>query len=128
MGQKHPSGHLLTIPLVYMWGDAHFYWTHRLLHTPWLYKRYDVKIAIIAVVASHIVDEPRVHKEHHESFNPDPFSGLSMHWAESTIYFSSAILISPLVPLWVFRLLSLGLLVSSSWGVMCIFVGLKTYS
>ena len=117
----------MTIPLVYMWGDAHFYWTHRLLHTPWLYKRCDVKIAIIAAVTSHIVDEPRVHKEHHESFNPDPFSGLSMHWAESTIYFSSAILISPLVPLWVFRLLSLGLLVSS-WEVMCIFVGLKSYS
>ena len=58
------------------------------------------------------VVECRVHKEHHESFNPDPFSGLSMHWAESTIYFSSAILISPIVPLWVFRLLSLGLLVS----------------
>ena len=56
----------------------------------------------------------RVHKEHHESFNSDPFSGLSMHWAESTIYFSSALLISPIVPLWVFRLLSLGLLVSVS--------------
>merc|ERR1712192_22417 len=52
-----------------------------------------------------------IHKEHHESFNPDPFSGLSMHWAESTIYFSSAITISPIVPLWVFRLLSLGLLI-----------------
>ena len=35
-----------------------------------------------------------------------------MHWAESTIYFSSALLISPIVPLWVFRLFSLGLLVS----------------
>merc|ERR1712037_857807 len=71
-----------------IWADTHFYWTHRLLHTPWLYKR--------------------VHKEHHESFNPDPFSGLSMHWAESFIYFSASILISPIVPLWVFRLLSLG--------------------
>ena len=36
--KNHP-GHLVTIPLVYMWGDAHFYWSHRLLHTPWLYKR-----------------------------------------------------------------------------------------
>ena len=63
----------------------------------------------------------RVHKEHHESFNPDPFSGLSMHWAESTIYFSSALLISPIVPLWVFRLLSLGLLVSVSSSTHLLF-------
>lgn len=39
----------------YFWGDFHFYWTHRMLHTKWLYRN--------------------VHKVHHESFNPDPFSG-----------------------------------------------------
>ena len=57
------------IVLMYIWGDFHFYWTHRLLHTQMLYKA--------------------VHKVHHQSFNPDPFSGLSMHWFESAIYFSS---------------------------------------
>ena len=57
------------IALMYMWADFHFYWTHRLLHTQMLYKT--------------------VHKVHHQSFNPDPFSGLSMHWVESAIYFSS---------------------------------------
>ena len=40
----------------YLWGDLHFYWTHRMLHTKWLYKN--------------------VHKVHHESYNPDPFSGM----------------------------------------------------
>ena len=77
--------------LLYLWGDCHFYWTHRLLHTPWLYKN--------------------VHKEHHESFNPDPFSGLSMHWFESAVYFSAAPLISFAAPLWLFRLLVKGLIV-----------------
>ena len=41
--------------LLYLWGDFHFYWTHRMLHTHWFYKN--------------------VHKIHHESYNPDPFSG-----------------------------------------------------
>jgi len=61
--------HFIGIVLMYLWGDFHFYWTHRLLHTPWFYKS--------------------VHKIHHESYNPDPFSGLSMHWFESAVYFSA---------------------------------------
>ena len=44
--------------LVYLWADFHFYWTHRMLHTKWLYKN--------------------VHKVHHESYNPDPFSGMGL--------------------------------------------------
>lgn len=59
--------------LIYLWGDFHFYWTHRFLHLPYFYKT--------------------VHKYHHESYNPDPFSGLSMHWFESSVYFSSALLL-----------------------------------
>jgi sterol desaturase/sphingolipid hydroxylase (fatty acid hydroxylase superfamily) len=83
---------LLGGVIVYMWGDAHFYFTHRLLHSTWLYKN--------------------VHKEHHESFNPTPFSGLSMHWFESMVYFSSAPLLAMAgVPLWLFRLMAKGLIV-----------------
>jgi sterol desaturase/sphingolipid hydroxylase (fatty acid hydroxylase superfamily) len=82
----------LTALAVYVWGDAHFYWTHRLLHTSWLYKN--------------------VHKEHHESFNPDPFSGLSMHPIESSIYFSAGLIPGLLgVPMWLVRLNFIGLLV-----------------
>ena len=66
--------HMLGALMIYLWGDFHFYWTHRLLHTPWFYKS--------------------VHKTHHESYNPDPFSGLSMHWFESAVYFSAAPLLA----------------------------------
>ena len=53
--QLNGIGLFLSLFLVITWGDFHFYWTHRMLHTKWLYKN--------------------VHKVHHESFNPDPFSG-----------------------------------------------------
>ena len=46
--------HGVAAVLIYLWGDFHFYWTHRMLHTQWFYKS--------------------VHKIHHESYNPDPFS------------------------------------------------------
>jgi len=50
------------LPICYLWGDMHVYWTHRILHIPILYKY--------------------IHKTHHLSFNPEPFSSLSMHPVE----------------------------------------------
>lgn len=77
--------------VLYIWGDTHFYWSHRLLHTPFLYRN--------------------VHKEHHKSHNPDPWSGLSMHWFESSVYFSAAPIVAPFLPLWIFRCLLKGLII-----------------
>lgn len=45
--------------------DAYFYWSHRLLHVPWLYRS--------------------VHHVHHRSLNPTPFASFSFHPVESVI-------------------------------------------
>ena len=78
-------------------GETHFYWTHRLLHqNRWLYQN--------------------VHKIHHESVNPDPLSGLSMHPIESLIYFSAAYFVSAVTPLWIGRLMIKMLLIEPLQG------------
>ena len=52
--------------------SAHFYWIHRMLHWPPLYKRF--------------------HALHHRNTNIGPWSGMSMHPVESTIYMSSMLI------------------------------------
>ena len=52
--------------------SAHFYLGHRLLHTPWLYKK--------------------VHALHHRNVEVGPWSGLAMHPVEHVIYFSTVMI------------------------------------
>lgn len=61
--------------------EAHFFFTHRMIHSPLLYKH--------------------VHSVHHNSVNPSPWSSLSMHPVEHLIYFSGSLihLIVPSHPL-----------------------------
>ena len=55
----------LLVPAIH---EVHFFFIHRLIHTPWLYKR--------------------VHSVHHNSINPSPWSSLSMHPVEGALYFA----------------------------------------
>lgn len=73
----HPIWYVLWFALMPAWGSFHFYWVHRLLHWPPLYKR--------------------AHALHHRNVNVGPWSGISMHPIEHAIYFSS-LLIHFIVP------------------------------
>lgn len=57
---------LLVTPVII---SFHFYWIHRLIHLPFLYKH--------------------IHSLHHRNTNVGPWSGLSMHPLEHLLYFSS---------------------------------------
>lgn len=65
---------LLSVPF---WTEVHFYFIHRLIHWPPLYRA--------------------VHQLHHRNVNPTPWSGLSMHPIEHLLYFS-VVLFACLIP------------------------------
>ncbi len=67
-----PIGFILLFFLVPFIHEVGFYFAHRSLHWPPLYKL--------------------AHKLHHRNINPGPWSGLSMHPIEHIIYFSSILL------------------------------------
>ena len=55
--------------IIFVTVDVHFYWTHRLLHWPPLFRA--------------------VHYAHHESRNPSCWSSVSFHPVEAAIFFST---------------------------------------
>ena len=69
---EHPVGFIALFFLVPFIHEVSFYFGHRLLHWPPLYR--------IA------------HKLHHRNVNPGPWSGLSMHPIEHLIYFGPILL------------------------------------
>ena len=73
----HPIWFAVMLFLTPMWISFHFYWVHRALHWPPLYR--------IA------------HALHHRNTNVGPWSGLSMHPVEHVLFFSS-VLIHFIVP------------------------------
>jgi len=60
---------MVAIPIIH---EFHFYWVHRLIHWPPLYRT--------------------VHYLHHKNVNPVPWSGLSMHPIEHLLYFSGVLI------------------------------------
>ncbi len=64
-GSNGYSQELLAFVVYSFFYDAYFYWTHRLMHQGWLYKK--------------------VHVIHHRSLNPTPFASFSFHPIEAVI-------------------------------------------
>jgi sterol desaturase/sphingolipid hydroxylase (fatty acid hydroxylase superfamily) len=56
---------LLSLPLMLVFHDTYFYWTHRLPHTRWLFRRF--------------------HGVHHRSRNPSPWAAYAFHPVEALI-------------------------------------------
>ncbi len=69
--QEHPVYSIVLFLLIPIINEVHFYFIHRFLHWPPLYRA--------------------VHKLHHNNVNPGPWSGLAMHPVEHLLYFSSAL-------------------------------------
>lgn len=95
--KNDPINVICTLAGLFVWIDTHFYFMHRLLHVPILYRH--------------------IHKVHHESINPDPWSGLSFHPVEAFLYFSSLLICCVLpIPHWAFCLHKTALLVAPANG------------
>lgn len=56
---------VLSIPLTLLLHDTYFYWIHRLMHQPYLYRK--------------------VHLTHHRSVNPSPWAAYSFHPIEAVL-------------------------------------------
>jgi lathosterol oxidase len=66
-----------SLPLLIVWQDFYFYWTHRLMHTRWLFRH--------------------VHGVHHRSRHPSPWAAYAFHPIEALN--NSVMLLIPLATL-----------------------------
>ncbi|WP_298839419.1 sterol desaturase family protein [uncultured Roseobacter sp.] len=91
IGQS-PVWFVLFFFVIRFWQSFHFYWIHRLIHMPLLFRH--------------------VHSLHHRNVNVGPWSGLAMHPVEGFLYFSGILIhfVLPSHPIHViFHMFSLGL-------------------
>lgn len=73
---------VLGFPLTTQWRGVHFFAVHRGMHPWWHIRRSVWDGDLGATLYRH------VHSLHHKSFNPGPWSSLSMHPVEHIFYFS----------------------------------------
>lgn len=69
---------VLSVFLMLVLDDTYFYWSHRLLHHPTLYRS--------------------IHKVHHVSVDPNPFTTYSFHPLEAAILFFGYRLVPSIIP------------------------------
>ncbi len=67
-----PLSSVLWVLFVGYWREFHFFWIHRWMHFEPIYKH--------------------VHALHHRSYNPGPWSGLSMHPIEHLFYYACTVI------------------------------------
>jgi Delta7-sterol 5-desaturase len=68
----------LSVFLLLVFEDTYFYWVHRFLHHPKIYHR--------------------IHKIHHHSIDPNPFTTYSFHPLEAAILFFGQVLATSIIP------------------------------
>ncbi|MCU0534538.1 MAG: sterol desaturase family protein [Hydrococcus sp. Prado102] len=69
---------ILSVFLLLVFEDTYFYWAHRFLHLPKVYNR--------------------IHKIHHYSVDPNPFTTYSFHPLEAAILFFGQVLATSIIP------------------------------
>lgn len=77
IGQHGWGYFFLSLVIMIIFHDTYFYWTHRLLHTKWFFKK--------------------IHKVHHRSTNPTPLAAYSFHPFEA---FMETLIVFPFVTIW----------------------------
>lgn len=70
---------VLSFILLFLIGDAYFYWSHRIMHQPYLYKFF--------------------HRVHHESSDPSPLTAFAFHPSEAIVENLMMILLPFILPL-----------------------------
>ncbi len=68
----NPVWFILALILLPIWSAFHFYWAHRLLHVPVIYRH--------------------IHSLHHRNVNIGPWSGMSMHPVEHLLYLTTLLI------------------------------------
>lgn len=67
--RENPLWFIAMFPVLVVWSSFHFYWVHRALHVPRLYKL--------------------AHALHHRNVNVGPWSGISMHPIEHLLFYTN---------------------------------------